>query len=87
MIYKLFSIRDSKIDDFLPPFCAKTIGEAEREVTELLRNKESRFYRYSDDFTLFELGTFDSSLGFVENLVQPKSLSILSSYCMVDSNS
>lgn len=84
MIYKLFSIRDSKIDDFLPPFCAKTIGEAEREITDMLRDKNSRFARYSDDFCLFELGTFDSELGFVENLVQPKSLSILSSYCNVD---
>lgn len=83
MIYKVFTVFDSKSDVFMPPFFCKSIGEAERIVTDLVRNKEHQFYRYSTDFLLFELGTYDDSIGQFENLVAPKSLAILSEYCRV----
>lgn len=87
MIYKVFTVFDSKVDVFLPPFFCRTIGEAARIMMNMCSDKNHDFYKYRTDYVLFELGTYDDSRGAFENLVAPKSLCLLSEYCNVGSES
>ncbi len=85
MIYKVYTVFDSKSDEFKPPFFCKSPGEATRIMKNLLADKSHDFYKYANEFILFELGTYDDSLGKFENLVAPLSISLLSVFCEVDS--
>jgi len=60
-MYKVFGIYDSKTDAFLPPFMMKTVGEAERALQTHINDPQHNFCRYAEDFTLFELGTWEDS--------------------------
>lgn len=72
MIYKMFTIRDSKAEIYSPPFYKKTHGEAERDFRELTRDPKSMVSKYPMDFDLFHVGEFDDSTGKIDSLVTPK---------------
>lgn len=59
MLLKVFSIYDSKAEAFLQPFFSKTKGDAIRSLTDLVNDDKHNFCKYSEDFTLFECGTWD----------------------------
>ena len=61
MILKVFGIYDSKVNAYLPPFMMKTIGEVERALSGHVNDIQHNFHKYAEDFTLFELGTWDDS--------------------------
>jgi len=84
MIYKVFTVFDSKIDVFLPPFFCRTSGEAARIMMDMCSDKNHNFYKYRSEFMLFELGTYDDSTGMMVPLTAPTPLSLLSEYCNVD---
>jgi hypothetical protein len=71
MIVKIFAIRDAKADAFLQPFFSPTKGTAIRAFSDAVNDSQSQFFKYPDDFTLFELGTFNDSTGGIELLKQP----------------
>lgn len=63
MIIRAYSVKDAALKAFLPPFWARTDGEASRSfmqacVTGSLKNN-------SDDYELFQLGEFDDSSGLL----------------------
>lgn len=59
---KLFSIRDHKADGFNRPFVSATRNTAMREVSAGLRS-DTTMANYAQDFTLHEIGDFDSGTG------------------------
>lgn len=77
MILKVFTIYDSKSEAYLPPFMMKTPGEAERALKACVNDPEHNFCKYSADFTLFEIGTWDDSTAKYSLLNTPHSLGIL----------
>lgn len=58
----MYSFYDSKAEGYLQPFFATTRGLAIRMVMEALRNQE-QMARFAADYTLFELGHFDTVSG------------------------
>ena len=84
MIYKVFTVFDSKVDVFLPPFFCRTSGEAARIVMDLCSDKTHNFYKYRSEYVLFELGSYDDSLGMMIPLTAPVPLHLLTEYCNVD---
>lgn len=66
MIHKVFTVYDSKAEAYMQPFFSGTTGLAIRSFTEVCNNKEHAFNKYPDDYTLFEIGTFDDSNGIIE---------------------
>lgn len=80
MIYKVFTIYDSKAGAFLQPFFMKTNGEAERAISNVLRDPEHNFTVHSDDFTLFELGSFDDVSAKFIQLDTPHSIGLLNQF-------
>lgn len=68
MIFKMYSIFDSKAEVYLPPFYQKTHGESIRTVTESVTNSDSMLSKHPGDFTLYYLGDFDDETGLVAPL-------------------
>ncbi len=58
MIYKMFSIFDSKTNCFSKPFYCLTIGEAERTFADAALDEASPFYRHPEDYFLYSVGEF-----------------------------
>lgn len=67
----LFSIRDSKAESFSPLAEFGTRMEAIRSLSDTMRDEESPFAKYAEDFSLFEVGSFDHATGWIEVHVQP----------------
>ncbi|AXL14692.1 nonstructural protein [Microviridae sp.] len=66
MIYKMFTVYDSKANAYLQPFFLKSAGEAVRAFTDSCNDPKTAFCRHPEDFTLFEIGTYDDSTALVE---------------------
>lgn len=80
MIYKIYSVYDSKVECFLQPFFMRSRGEAIRGFTELCNDNSTNFGKYPSDFTLFELGEYvDSNCKFVM-LDTPHSLGLATEF-------
>lgn len=85
------SVRDSKADAFLQPFFAQSRGVAIRSFSAAAKPAATAeashdFAKYPDDFSLFELGTFDQVTGVIDIHDQPVNLG-LASQLAGDSNS
>jgi hypothetical protein len=74
MILKVFSVYDSKVEVYFPPFMLKNKGEALRGMMELVTDGKSNISKYPEDFTLFELGSFDDSTAKFDLLLTPLSV-------------
>lgn len=61
MIYKIFSIYDSKAECYDRPIFARSTAEIVRDLTQIVNttNENNKFYLYPADFTLFEIGEYD----------------------------
>lgn len=56
---KMFSVFDSKAEAFLPPMFFQTRGVAIRAFSQACSDDNHDFCKYPDDYSLFELGSFD----------------------------
>lgn len=63
MIMQVFSVHDKAVGAYLPPWYARSKGEAIRSFTDACNNKEQNFAKYSLDYTLVWLGEWDDSSG------------------------
>lgn len=63
MLLKMFSVYDSKAEAYLQPFYANTTALAVRMFTSACNNPEQDFNKYAADYTLFEIGTFETDTG------------------------
>lgn len=78
MLTRVFCIYDSKVGAYLQPFFSQSKGAALRAVQELVADPKHNFCKYSEDFTLFELGGFDDSCAKFELLSTPVSICLFS---------
>lgn len=69
---KIFSIRDGKAECYYPPFFKKSMGEAERDFTELTRDEKSMVAKYPEDFDLYYLGDYNDLTGQIKPLDTPQ---------------
>jgi len=60
---KVFCVYDSKVEAYMRPFYARSIGEALRIWESSCRDSQSGFSQYPADYTLFLTGEFDESSG------------------------
>lgn len=73
MLQGVFSVFDSKAAAYLPPFYAPTAGSALRSFMDAISKADHPFGKYPEDYTLFELGSFDDSTGKFDCLSTPVS--------------
>nr|QJB20794.1 MAG: nonstructural protein [Microvirus sp.] len=62
----VFSVFDVKVGSYSPPFFMAHKGLAIRAFTDLVNDGSSSISKYSSDFILFEIGSFDEHSGCVK---------------------
>jgi len=80
MILKIFSVYDSKVKAFNNPFFQRTTGEALRSFMDACQKMDGNFYKYAEDYTLFEIGAFDDATAKFELYETPQSLGLASQF-------
>lgn len=68
MVLKVFSVYDSKVGLFMQPFFFSSNGQALRAWETTVNDPQTMFKRYPNDFTLYELGSFDETSGKFKEL-------------------
>lgn len=63
MILRVFSIRDDKVAAYAQPWYAPTRGAALRMFADLVNDDQSAVAKHPEDYTLFELGSYDDATG------------------------
>lgn len=76
MKFKIFSIYDSKAQQFNTPIFLAQEGQAIRAFDDLCNNKDSEVSKHPEDYTIFAIGEFDDDNGLVTPLTTPKSLGL-----------
>ncbi len=59
MLLSVFAIYDSGVSTWMPPLYARNKGEITRWFAEAVNDSKSKISKYPQDYTLFELGTWD----------------------------
>lgn len=70
----VYSVHDSKVEAWLPPFYMRNAGEATRAFEDTVNDPKSQFAKHPEDFALFELGSFNDVTGRFDLYSDPKSL-------------
>ncbi len=63
MNFRIFVVFDSKARAYLPPFFLPEAGQAVRSFKDAVNDPKHAFGQHPEDYTLFEIGTFDDREG------------------------
>ncbi len=63
MNFRIFVVFDSKARAYLPPFFMPEAGQAVRVFADMCKDSSHAFGKHPEDYTLFEIGTFDDREG------------------------
>ena len=74
----LIAVYDKKTSLYENPFVVRHNGEAIREWDHVRKDPNTKFGKNPEDFDLFQIGTYDSELGRIENNNPPTHLGTLS---------
>lgn len=66
MILKIFTVYDSKAQCYMPPFFERASGIAIRQFEASVQAQDHQFNRHAEDYTLFEVGTYDDNTCEIE---------------------
>lgn len=66
MKQKAYTVFDHAAEAYLEPFFAPTRGVAIRSFTEAVNSEGHTFAKHPEDYTLYEIGTYDPSTGVIE---------------------
>ncbi len=80
MKFKIFSIFDSKAENYNTPMFLAAKGQATRAFDDETNRPESEISKHPEDYTLFCLGEYDSDTGKIESLNTPESLGLALEY-------
>ncbi len=61
MIQHIMTVYDNKAKAYLPPFFLPAVGMASRTFADCVNSDDHQFGRHPQDYTLFELGTFEDN--------------------------
>ncbi len=86
MKHSVFTIYDSKVDAFLPPFYMQTKPAAIRAITDTMNDPSHQFAKHPEDYTLFYLGQFDDGTATFDLEKTPISLCLLLELTSQDQN-
>jgi len=63
MITKYYAVYDKKAEAFMNPFGSRTNGEAIRSFMDAVRDANSPFHKYPEDFYLARIGEWNDATG------------------------
>lgn len=66
MRLELYSVQDTKVGAFMPPFSARARGEALRSFMGACQDEKHQFFAHKGDYVLYFLGAFEDTGGLLE---------------------
>lgn len=66
MISKVYTVYDSKVEAYMTPFFMRGKGEALRAWASTVNDSQTQFCKHPSDFTLFEIGEYDDTMGVIK---------------------
>lgn len=72
MLKQIYSVKDEKIGLFIGPFFSNGVVDALRSLTIAANDANSNLNRFSQDFSLYHLGTLDDESGKITTLNNPE---------------
>lgn len=72
----IFCVYDAKAEAWGQPFFVQSVGLAKRSFTEAANDAATAICKYAEDFSLWQLGSFDEQTGSLERLSVPVSLEL-----------
>lgn len=76
MKYNVYTVYDSKAEAYLQPFYFSAKGQAIRAFTDMANDQNHQFYKHPEDYTLFELGSWEDSTASFHVLATPNSMGL-----------
>ena len=76
MIYKIYSVYDSKAEAYMQPSFMSAKGAALRSFTDAVNDSSHIFGKHPEDYSLFELGSFDDCSASFNLYASPQSLGV-----------
>jgi hypothetical protein len=76
----VFTVFDSAANAFLQPFVATTPEIAIREFRSIVNQPGHQFNKYPEDYTLFQVGSFNQETGILTPLTSPHPLGVAISF-------
>lgn len=83
MIQTIFTVYDSKVETYQSPFFAIHKGYALRDFEKVANDKSTSIGQYPSDYTLFAIGTFDTSTGKINQYEAKQSLGVASEFVKI----
>lgn len=63
---QIFSVYDTKAEEFSSPFYSPTLGSGERAYNDAVADPESALAKHPEDYHLYHLGSFDTESGLFD---------------------
>lgn len=63
MILKVFSVFDSKLQVFNTPFFSRSVADATRSFSDLVRDSRTTVGQHPEDFFLYDIGLYSDETG------------------------
>lgn len=82
MIFKVFSVFDTKANAFMLPFYALNVSVAKRNLSRAMQDETTDFYHFPADYSLFEVGEWDGDTGKLSASVAPFDHGLLSLFAV-----
>lgn len=80
MKIEIFAVYDSILNHYHEPFNARTIERAKVIFTEVVNNPQTDMHKFSEEYTLFHLGSYDMDLGLMMPLPAPVPLGLATQF-------
>lgn len=74
MKMQLFALRDTALEAYGAVMTYSATGQAVREFTDQVNDKQSQINKHPEDYMLFFLGTYDNDTGMILQPDQPKQM-------------
>jgi hypothetical protein len=74
MIHRIFTVYDCKAEAYLPPIYMQTRGAMVRAFIDTVAERGHQFAKHPEDYTLFELGSYDDGTAQFELLETPMAI-------------
>lgn len=80
MIFNIYTVWDECTKAYLQPMFFVSKGQAIRALTSAVNDPEHDFHKYSDQYVLFELGSYDNANAVFELYNAPRSVGVCSEF-------
>jgi hypothetical protein len=72
MIHRVYSVRDSKSEEFHLPFFDTKDASAERSFRMAVNDPKTKFHSNPEDFDLYQIGEYDTEKGELKKEDSPQ---------------